>query len=197
MITDIFPLKIYKTKYTGDIEALKAALLPKFESVFNATVADNQGSMRGDGLCSYNVVRDLFTWPEIKPYLDFLNQEAAIYWKELGYYETGHKIFEMWANKYTTGSFIDVHNHAPIPITASFYLQKSKNSGNIAFENPLSTILKHQPVGFKNRSAYATLFDYEVDVEEGDLVMFPGWLNHKTLPNQDTSDRIIIGTNIV
>ena len=32
-------------------------------------------------------------------------------------------------------------------------------------------------------------------VKTGDLVMFPGWINHKSLPNESDEDRIIIGTN--
>jgi uncharacterized protein (TIGR02466 family) len=198
MIENLFPVKIYKTKYTSNFDELRNVILPKLESVFNATVSNNQGSMRG-GLCSYNVVRDLHLWPELYPYVNFLNAHLPVYWKELGYNSMiPPKIFEMWANKYTPHSFIDTHNHSPIPITISFYLQTNKDSGNIVFEHPNSTLLKHQPVhGLDDRNTYHTLFDHEIDIEEGDIIMFPGWLKHKTTPNVSKNDRIMIGANVV
>lgn len=196
MIEHIFPVKIYKTQYTGKLEELKSTLIPKLDSVFEKTKLNNQGSMRG-GLCSYNAVRDLHSWPELSPYIDFLNKHLPIYWKELGY-KKEPVIAEMWANKYSQGSFIDTHNHSPITVTASFYLQKPVDSGNICFVNPLDTLLKYQPLeDLDNRNIYHKMFNYEVDVKEGDVVMFPGWLNHETQPNNSNLDRIIIGTNVV
>jgi uncharacterized protein (TIGR02466 family) len=132
----------------------------------------------------------------LKPYIQFLQHHLEIYWAELGY--KGYpKIIETWANKYPTGSFIDRHNHSPVPITVSFYLKKVNNSGNLCFINPLDTLLKHQPfTELTDRNNYHKLFNYEVDVNEGDVVMFPGWLNHETLVNNNADDRIIIGSNI-
>lgn len=198
MIELIHPIKIYKTKYTGDLARLKSVVIPKLNEVFEKTKSNNQYSMRYDGLCSYNVVRNLNQWDELQPYMSFLKEHLDIYWKELGYNQRCKpNIVEMWANMYKQGSFIDAHNHSPIAITASFYLQKSCNSGNIVFEHPLETLLKHQPINYDDVDSYGTLFDKEVIVEEGDLVMFPGWLRHKTTPNLDNTDRIIIGANVI
>jgi len=198
MIELIHPIKIYKTKYTGDLAHLQQVIIPKLNEVFNQTKLNNQYSMRNNGLCSYNVVRDLFKWNDMQPYVEFLDQHLNIYWKELGYTsQRKPNIVEMWANVYEKNSFIDTHNHSPITITASFYLQKSINSGNIAFEHPLDTILKHQPISFDNIESYGSMFDKEVIVEEGDVIMFPGWLKHKTTPNLDNSDKIVIGANIL
>ena len=195
MIKNIFPIKIYKTNFAEDLEKLKSILIPKLEPIFEKTKLNNQGSMRG-GLCSYNVARDLHHWPELKQYVSFLKTHISLYWNELGYGDTP-KITEMWANKYPPHSFIDTHNHSPIPITVSFYLQKVENSGNIRFTNPNDTILKYQPcIGLTDRNNYHNMFNTEIDVVEGDVVMFPGWINHATSINNSTSDRIVIGTNI-
>ncbi len=198
MIELIHPIKVYKTKYTGDLDTIINSIMPKLDSVFEQTKLNNQDSMRYDGLCSYNVVRDMHRWPELTPYVDFLNHHLQLYWKELNY-DTSRppSIFEMWANVYKQGSFIDAHNHSPITITVSFYLKKPAQGGNIVFEHPLETLLKHQPIDYKNIDNYGSWFDHTVEVEEGDVVMFPGWLRHKTTPNLDQSDRIIIGANIV
>jgi uncharacterized protein (TIGR02466 family) len=193
---DIFPVKIYKTSYTGDLESLKQSILPKLQECYERTTEFNQGSMRGDGLCSYNVMRDLQTWPEMQPLVKFINVHAELYWQALGYDANMRPgVFEMWSNIYKHDSFIDAHTHAPIHLTASFYLQMPENGGNIAFEHPNAVLMKHQPYALDG-IRYGSTFEHEVTVKTGDLVFFPGWLTHKTKPNQSLEDRIIIGSNV-
>jgi hypothetical protein len=38
-------------------------------------------------------------------------------------------------------------------------------------------------------------FEQEVNVEDGKLILFPGWMNHRTLANTDAADRIVMGFN--
>ncbi len=195
MIVDIFPLKIYKT-HIQDVENLLPSLQPLLEESYEKTTCNNQGSMRNNGLCSYNVSRELHKDPAFAPIVDIINHHVSIFWKELGYGHTPY-IFEMWSNKYVPGSFIDSHNHSPIPLTVSLYLKKEENSGNIVFEHPLETLLKHQPYkSLQDRDAYHTLFDHELEVTTGDLVIFPGYLRHKTQSNNSQTERIMIGANI-
>ena len=194
MIEHIFPLTFYKVSL-GDTNSLLESLSAFLDESYDKTINNNQGSMRG-GLCSYNSSRELHLNPAFKDITDVIFQHVNIFWKELGYNHTPY-IYEMWTNKYPPESFIDAHNHAPIPLTVSFYLKKETNAGNLVFENPLEALLKHQPIkALQDRNAYHTLFDYEVKVEAGDLVIFPGWLRHKTQVNNSNSDRIMIGANI-
>lgn len=196
MIEDIFPIKIYKTRF---VLKNKDLLIDQLEEVFKQTEKNNQGSMRGAGLCSYNAARSLQKWSELKDLSEFLIDESKKYWNELKYDKTrSPSIYEMWANRYERDSFIDEHNHAPIPITVSYYLKKPKNSGNIVFVNPLEDLLKHQPFDLlKDRNMYHTLFNSEIAIEENDVIMFPGWLRHKTTPNASLDPRIIIGANLM
>jgi uncharacterized protein (TIGR02466 family) len=198
MIELIHPIKIYKKKYTGDLDELLKNIEHKLIDIFDATTENNQKSMRNNGLCSYNAVRDLHLWPELTSYTDFLTEHVKVYWSELKFDSArSPKILDTWANIYCKDSFIDSHNHSPVAIVASFYLKKPENSGNIVFEHPLETILKHQPIDTKYVDDYHAWFDHEVNVDEGDMILFPGWLKHKTLPNNNTLPKIIIGTNIV
>ena len=195
-ITNIFPIPIYKTSY-GDVTDLCRTLLPLLEPVFQTTIENNQASMRDNGLCSYNAERNLHHLPEFKIVVDFITEHVNCFWSELGYAGSPF-LFEHWANRYPPGAFIDIHNHAPIPLTVSFYLKKEPAAGDLIFENPLETILKHQPyTKLYDRGQYHTLFDHNVEIAEGDLVIFPGWLKHRTQCNLSNSDRIILGANIV
>jgi uncharacterized protein (TIGR02466 family) len=198
MIENVFPIKIYRTSFNEDLEILKKIIIPNLSEVFDKTKHNNQGSMRGSGLCSYNVERKLHLLPEMNYLVSFINSHVKKYWNDLGYINSEKVgVFEMWANIYEPGSFIDIHNHSPIPMTASFYLQKDEGSGNIVFENPLETLLKHQPIDLTDRNNYHRLFNQELIINEGDLVIFPGWLKHSTLPNSSKNNRIIIGANIM
>lgn len=194
MIENIFPLKIYKVSLGNDPSL--TTVEEHLDEFYEKTVSNNQGSMRNNGLCSYNTSRELHTISKFDHITDIIATHVNIYWKELGYNHTPY-IHEMWTNKYPPGAFIDAHNHAPMPLTVTLYLKKEKDSGNIVFEHPLEVLLKHQPFKeLQDRNLYHTLFDHELEVTTGDLVIFPGWLKHKTQSNNSTSDRIIIGANI-
>jgi uncharacterized protein (TIGR02466 family) len=194
--TNIFPTKIYKTQFQGDVGNLLNLIMPKLNAWFAKTKNDNQGSMRNHGLCSYNVKRDMHTWPELSELVEFINNSAYEYWQSLGYKKDMRPgVYEMWANKYPPGSFIDYHNHSPIHMTATFILQKDSSGGDLIFEHPASTLLKHQPYEITAESYY-NLFESVVDAGPGELVIFPGYLNHKTSPNNSTQDRIMIGANV-
>lgn len=163
--------------------------------MFDLTKLNNQSSMRGEGICSYNVKRDLHLDPEFNTLVEFVNTHAQLYWKALGYNKSMRpEVYEMWTNIYKHESFIEMHNHSPIHMTASFYLKHPATGGNIVFEHPNATLLKHQPYEF-DQIRY-TAFEQEVEVTSGTLVIFPGYLNHKTQPNLSNEDRVIIGSNV-
>jgi uncharacterized protein (TIGR02466 family) len=196
MTIDLFPLSIYKTEYHENLEDIKDVLLPMINSNYNHSLENNQGSMRGQGVCSYVSKRDLHKLQEFKKVVDFIETHAKIYHKKLNFSDAYvPKVCEMWFNVYKEGSFIDVHNHAPIDMTATFYISKQPKNANLVFENPLTTILKFQPYHI-DRDQYHNLFEHEVDTKSGDLIIFPGWVNHKTRPNLNSEDRIIIGANL-
>lgn len=193
---DLFPTKIYKTKYTGNLEELKQLLEPVLADSFEKAKTNNQIAMRGAGISAFYVQRDLHTLSITQPLVEFINKHINAYWKELGYTnKVRPKLLHMWANNYTTGAFIDTHNHAPIPIVGVFYLNKEPGVANLVIENPNDIVLNHQPVDLGD-TAYKQ-FESEIDTESGDLVLFPGYLRHKTLPNTSNKNRIIIGINVV
>lgn len=193
---DLFPTKIYKTKYTGDLDLLKADLQPILADSFEKAKTNNQIMMRGPGLSAFYVQRDLHTLAITQPLVEFMNKHIEAYWEDLGYTnKLKPTLLHMWANDYATGSNLDTHNHAPIPVVGVFYLDKEPGIANLVLENPNDIVLNHQPFELGD-TAYKQ-FETEIDAESGDLVLFPGYLRHKTLPNTSTNDRIIIGINVV
>jgi uncharacterized protein (TIGR02466 family) len=194
-VREIFPTLIYAAQYTGDITSLQDSLLPKVNLLYSDTKHDNQSSMRGNGICSYNHKKDLNLDPAFQLLVEFINHHANEYWKALKYNNLMKPaVYEMWANIYKNKSFIETHNHSPIHMTASFYLKHPANGGNIIFEHPNATLLKHQP--YQVDQLRYSAFEEVMPVTTGSLVIFPGYLNHRTQPNNSTDDRIIIGANV-
>lgn len=197
MLYKLFPTLVYKSSYKGDLQTLKDRVLPELEDVFEEAKQNNQASMRNGAICSVNTCNKLQEKVDILDLINFVTESVSQYWKELGYVDARIKVYHAWANVYPPGSFIENHNHSPAPLTASFYIKKPQDSGNIVFENPISTLLRYQPYkGLSENDNYASAFDNTIEVDEGDLVIFPGWLMHKTEVNNSSEDRIIIGFDV-
>ena len=70
------------------------------------------------------------------------------------------------------------------------------NSGDFQIKMPVSRI--QEGYGFSYDILQNNIFNsrtYNASVKTGDIIIFPGWLEHQALPNEDESPRIILGTN--
>ncbi len=76
-------------------------------------------------------------------------------------------------------------------MTGVLYVNANKEMGNLVIENPLDAILSSQPMDYKAQEQ----LHYEVEVETGDFVIFPGWLRHHVKPNTTNEKRLILGVN--
>jgi uncharacterized protein (TIGR02466 family) len=195
MIHNIFATPIYKVRYEDDLSDIEQRIRDLFAEFESPIAENNVNLMRAGSVSCAQVLEDLHKDTSFKKVIDFYHHHAEIFWKEIGYdQKRPPRLRMMWANIYPPGSYIDSHDHCPMPISGSFYVKKTANSSNIIFEHPLEIILKHQPIaGVRDRQKYFQFVEQEVVVEQGDLVLFPSYLRHKTRPFNDTEDRIIIG----
>lgn len=193
MILELFPTKVYKTFYPNT-ESLKP-LFEKLKEVFDETVDHNNEYMREGTLCSYHVQSDLhLRYPEeTKDIVEFVESAAREYWKECNYYEGLEPcVIQLWANTTPKGGWIDSHLHGPIPFTGVVYVDASPAQGNLVIENPMDMVLMAQPI----QPADKYSMDKEIEVNTGDVVLFPGYIKHSVKPNTTNSDRLILGFNI-
>ena len=122
----------------------------------------------------------------------FIEQQSKIFWDELGYDSNRNlKIFQSWINVSTRSGYMDPHFHAKIPMSAVFYLNASPAQGNLVFQNPLELLLSTQP--YKD---HQSVIEQEIQVESGDLVIFPGYLKHQVKSNTTDINRISLAANI-
>lgn len=79
---------------------------------------------------------------------------------------------EVWAQRYTEGRG-DVHNHTKSLVGGALYLHV-EGEQTITFENHLLHLYDSNLLSsFESES-----FSYTVKLEAGDLLVWPGWMNH-------------------
>jgi uncharacterized protein (TIGR02466 family) len=192
-ISNIFPVKIYKIKlpnYKEVLAALESRLnnyrnnFDKSQSILNEHNEHNQ---------FYNIKHNLtfdkgVNYPELEDTKKFIAEHAQLYWNELGYSNklmpTVHNVL---INLSYQDSFLMDHIHAPWPIVASIYLKFKDGHGQLMFTSPIDTLLMTQPISdhFSNHYHYN-------DIEEGDVIIFPGYLRHRFNQNIIEDERICI-----
>jgi uncharacterized protein (TIGR02466 family) len=97
---------------------------------------------------------------------------------------------ELWVNYQDKYQFQEYHDHKERVLSGIFYLEVPDNAPGLIIQNP-------------QKANFDDLFFFqeevqdvnEIDVETGDLIMFPGWLDHGVNANMTDKPRINIAFN--
>jgi ectoine hydroxylase-related dioxygenase (phytanoyl-CoA dioxygenase family) len=79
-----------------------------------------------------------------------------------------------------------------MPMVAAFYLKAEYDSGDLILTNPAEYSITNIPFSTDIERKIET----GIKVRTGDLVLFPGYIRHKTGENLSNDDRIVISFNI-
>ena len=104
------------------------------------------------------------------------------------------RIKEMWAIINKTGDFNVIHTHPNSYLSAAYYVKAPEKCGRFQIENPNIAKKNYYPeIKTKNE---LNLQVAGIEIEEGDLLIFPGYLPHKVRANESNEDRIVISFNV-
>ena len=135
-------------------------------------------------------------WPEFKEYYEYMKLIQDLLCPEWGYNpEWQRPISESWINVHPKGGWTGEHHHQNAIFATTAYLNKPKHSGHFMVRNPLENLKKAEPVDisyWNNKQYWGT-----IEVETNDVLIFPGWLTHKTEVNKSDGERFILSTNYV
>jgi len=187
MIEEIFQNKfVYKTRYPKASD-LANLLISKIED--NIELEYNFFSnMKDGGICcvvennKYPLESQL---PKHIPWVDYLNELSNFVEVHALEYVNAYnlsvipKIEGSWISYYPDHAYFDFHKHIGVAAVAVLYLQKKENAGNMW--------IKESDEGES----------VEIVGNEGELIIFPGFLPHKTTPNLSNSKRIVITFDIM
>jgi uncharacterized protein (TIGR02466 family) len=102
------------------------------------------------------------------------------------------KIRNSWMNIAITGAYHDFHSHPGYTVAGTYYFRVSELQGGINFNSSNPMMYNHQfPAGKFSPGSVSFI------PKDGQLMLWPAWLQHSTEPNQSTTEeRISISFNI-
>ena len=104
------------------------------------------------------------------------------------------RIKEMWAIINKKNDFNTIHTHPNSYLSAAYYVKAPKDCGEFTVENPHS-ISRHSYPALDKKTDFNVKVE-KLEIEEGDLLLFPAYLPHGVQENQSDEDRIVISFNI-
>jgi uncharacterized protein (TIGR02466 family) len=133
--------------------------------------------------------------PVFQPFARFVLTAAAERFAALEYGPTEVGFTGMWANVNTPGYAHPVHAHSNNFLSGVYYVTAPEGAGGLVFLDPrkqhqvlVPTLAQITPMN----STAARL-----PAEEGQMILFPAWLEHYTEANQSAAPRISIAFNLM
>lgn len=101
------------------------------------------------------------------------------------------KIVNSWINIAEKGVNHDFHSHPGYTISGVYYFRVSQEQGGLGFNNPNPIVYN---AGFpEGRCSPQSL---EIVPNDGDIILFPAWLQHGTYANESNEERISVAFNV-
>ena len=94
-----------------------------------------------------------------------------------------------WATRTLQHDYSRQHDHGAADISGLYYLQTTGKDGNLYFKTP-NSILAQTYIGQNIPS------ERDIEPAVGKIVLWPGYMQHGTRPNETTDERISIAFNI-
>lgn len=195
----IFPISIFKVNIE-DNQELKSLLVPN--------IARNSHYLKIPGLWSTNNVKTSFAGEpkgmeilyDESPYQKMLIERYSLCMNKIFDRDYQISLGELWYNYYSDGEYQEQHDHLGTPLRpfhfSCIHFLSFKRGEHFPpqFVDPLAQ-LRNLSLEL-DRNGYGDL--YVPDVDEGDLLVFPSYLQHSVLPcNKTDYPRITISFNFL
>ena len=192
-ILKLFPEPIFKYKFR-DYEKFNKELS---KYIYSLQSTDQQGLKRSNKggwhsenfqLTDQNSIQFKFAL-KIQEYI--LNAFQNFGWKIKN---KNIRISEMWAIINKKNDFNVIHTHPNCYLSAAYYVKAPTNCGKFEVEHP-NTAKKYAFPEIETKNEL-NLEVASIEIEEGDLLLFPSYLPHKVSQNFSDEDRIVISFNV-
>jgi hypothetical protein len=127
-----------------------------------------------------------YNW--LKPITNHILKNEWDYLKQWDYV-----VANSWVNYHNNGGITDEHHHAATALVAATYLRLPDDGGYIEYKDPAEHFK-----GFHARNLRDEYCNWkQVKAVTGDVLIFPGWLRHRTQPNNSNEKRWVLTTNVM
>ena len=103
-------------------------------------------------------------------------------------------VSEMWAIINKPNDFNVIHTHPNSYLSAAYYVKAPEKAGKFVIENP-NTVATHSYPAPEKKTEF-NVKAAALEIEEGNLFLFPAYLPHKVNENKSSEDRIVISFNV-
>ena len=194
---DPFPSLVFKTHYDGFQDQAKWVSI--CEGVMRGAAGFNSYLEQGEAKSSVRnqeaaphrlaVFQPFYRWlwPKIEEilYLQWGLEQGIEYW-----------ISDSWVNCHDRGGVTLEHTHGYASMAISTYITHPVNSGHLEVLDPIESMwaMHFRRDELTGRRGWRT-----VEVRQGDVVMFPGWLLHRTEEHKGKAGEIrwVLTTNVL
>ena len=144
------------------------------------------------GWQSNNIINE--THPEFVKLKTEIKSAAKVYHEDLKFKKTiKQKISNIWVNINQKRHSNDYHVHAYSSLSGAFYL---KGKSPIVFRHPYRDISNfYWDKSLIEKFNAANSGEWKFEPEPNVLIIFPPWIEHKVLVNEEDTDRISLSFN--
>jgi uncharacterized protein (TIGR02466 family) len=167
--------------------------LSKFVTDEINTVLQGIGYTKNDLVDGIRGDKDPSKISELKPLYDEFQRCINHYSEEMGI--TNSYIYESWMNILSMNGSVGVHRHYDSIISGAYYPYVDDGSAPITFVSPTEgfRMLDVQHTRPDAQGTYTSNVQ-NIEAKTGQLVLFPGWVQHYVPPNK-TNMRITLSFN--
>tara|TARA_B100000035_G_scaffold158755_1_gene135344 strand:- start:2274 stop:2894 length:621 start_codon:yes stop_codon:yes gene_type:complete len=128
-------------------------------------------------------------WEILEDLIVYLQPKLHAIWHNWGYQPGIPEPIRSWVNVHKRSGRTMEHYHNGAPMVVSCYLKVPEGSGHFEYRDPLEYHRWGTP-----GEPQIDLWN-EVPVETNDILVFPGWLKHRTQVNRVDDDRVCLTLN--
>jgi uncharacterized protein (TIGR02466 family) len=192
-IYNLFPVPIFQYKIKN-YQEINQELLNYILELQKINKIGNTHSNRGGWHSpNFDLVNEGPPINFINKFKDFLKHiiSSDMGWE---YRPNKQRIVSMWAIINKKNSFNVMHNHQNCYLSASYYVRKPEDSGDITFFDPKEAKTYRFPK-IEKYTEYSTEI-VTIEPGEGDLLIFPSYLYHSVGENLSDDNRVVVSFNI-
>ena len=164
-------------------------------SILKVREMDPKGIVKSNMNNSYHSKDNLQTLPEFREISEaILNKTKIIFEQEK--IKTRFFLGNLWANINSKGGFNDLHTHGNCFFSGVYYVKTPENCGELRFVDPRpqSILVTPNRIEDDNKDNWHRV---SFKGEPGQIVIFPYYLPHQVLPNQNEDIRVSLSFNII
>lgn len=176
---------IYKAKCPLDLREV-------YELSINSITPDSVHSLeKNKGKTTFNTANNLIFDDHCTELRTWLMPIADMVWKSWNFADDLPRfIHRSWVNLHNKGDWTEEHNHGQVHQTIVIYIRQPSGGGNILFKDPLEYVWNGFPKIDKDNWA-------PVEVQQNDVLFFPGFLKHKTEKNDSDNPRLVMTVTVL